>query len=246
MDVPGFENSLVNRSCSSSLGLSSPPDFALSSESSVYEIDLEYGRGTTHGSTRKVRCASEYEPSFVDSGPSPQFLVCDRGRWVTAIPGEAKLICRKPCPPYESRDIGLDTTEMSLIAEGGLLDGATRTASCLTGYHPVDGSQSPERLTCRNGVWSRRSLACIRDDKSSQALGNAVCGSMVLRDIMIPNNVFVLKQILSTSVETLQVATLKAPTKLTLWSLRCSRGYRPYKGKLSRNLNILLSGVIEP
>lgn len=241
--MPGFSSSLLNPPCSNFLGLSPPPDFH-ASESLVYEIDQTYGRSTTHGSTRQVRCANDYEPSLENSGHSPQFLVCDRGRWVTPTPGERQLVCRKACVAYESLDVGFDLNDMSIVAEGGQRDGATRTVSCLAGFQPVDGGKSPEVLRCRNGVWDRRSLACIKGDGSNRVLMNAVCGQTVLSDIMVPRDVYMLKEILSSTIDALDLQTSnspKAPTKLTLWSAHCTRGYIAKEGMM---LNLMLSVCI--
>lgn len=225
--MPGLSSSLANPACSNFLGLSPPPDFH-ATEASVYELDQTYGRETSHGSTRRVRCASGYEPSLDGSGPSPQFLVCDRGRWVTPTAGEQKLVCRKPCPAYESLDVGFNPNEMSSYATGGLNDGATQTIACLAGYHPVDGGASQEVLRCRNGVWDRRSLACSRGNGFSQVLMNAQCGSMMISNVITPNDFYQLKLLLSSTIEA--STSSKAPTTLTLWSVRCSRGYAPTSG----------------
>lgn len=249
--MPSFHDILTNPSCSEFLGLSPPVDFP--DDASVYEIDDEFkSTGSIHGATRSVRCVSGYEPSLLGTRNVPQFLVCDRGRWVTADPTEQKLVCRKPCAPYESVDSEFNPNEMAVVANGGLVDGSTRLLSCLAGFHAVEGSISPEELKCHNGVWDRRTLSCTEGEGLSQALRDAVCGSLELANLMRPNHVYVLKQILSTSVEPSSLlsqpqpaapsagaATQRYPnTQMVLWSLRCSRGYKAANGKINRKLVI--------
>lgn len=254
LDMNDLSESLVQPPCSSSLDLSLPAGFDNEQQpgyTTPYEVDIsgegdasgDNKHGTTpHGSVRHVRCAEGYETSLRNSGPSPQLLTCDRGRWGTADPGQPKIVCRKPCSAYETWDSGFDSQALSITAIGGNKDGAARVLQCAARYAPLEGGKSPETLLCRNGVWDRRSLECGRVDElgSAALLKSGVCGNLRLNQIITQPDVYVVRQVVGpetvnaeqlrrkySSSETHGYFAPKAPTKIQLWSLACTRGYVP-------------------
>lgn len=236
LDMDDLTSALRNPSCPESLDFSPPPPASAEENAPVYTMDPVYGRSNTHGSTRQVRCAEGYAPTAKGSGPSPQYLKCDRGRWISAVVGEPRLVCRKPCGPYETWDRDMDRATINVVSDGSDNDGATRVLSCVAGYSPVPGAKSPETLFCQSGAWDRRSLECVRTDLTNQALQSAECGKLKLASVIEPPvDVFLLKQVFQDTVDLGEIlptaegpfATHKRPTSMTLWSLRCTRGYVP-------------------
>eukprot|EP00916_Digyalum_oweni_P005387 GHVL01009419.1.p1 GENE.GHVL01009419.1~~GHVL01009419.1.p1 ORF type:complete len:1424 (-),score=362.34 GHVL01009419.1:290-4249(-) len=107
-----------------------------------------------HGSFKQVKCADGF---YASHGRDPDMVMCNDGLWTPQT-----LRCKGYC---QNNPFGNDesfNTDAYVVDGFGLGHGDERTIGCNSGYSPSNGAD-PDKIICKDGIWSIRTLECVKD-----------------------------------------------------------------------------------